>query len=48
MHRMKSTTRRQQMVAASSPSSDNDLSLGGNQEDAPALARDVASSIAVS
>jgi len=38
---MKSTTCRQHMVAASSSSSDDDLSLGADQEEAPAPTHDV-------
>jgi hypothetical protein len=45
---MKSTTRREQMVAASSSSSEDDLSLGADQEEAPAPTCDAASSSAVS
>jgi hypothetical protein len=41
---MKSTTRRQHMVAASSSSNEDDLSLGADQEEAPALTHDAASS----
>jgi len=48
MRRMKSTARRQQTVAASSSSSDDDLSLGADQEEAPAPTCDAASSSAVS
>jgi len=44
---MKSTTHRQHMVAASSSSSDDDLSLGTDQEEAPAPTCDVASSSTV-
>jgi hypothetical protein len=40
MHKIKSTTRRQHMVAASSSSSDYDLSLGGDQKEAAAPTRD--------
>jgi len=45
---MKSTARRQHIVAASSSNSEDDLSLGANQEEAPAPTCDVASSNAVS
>jgi hypothetical protein len=45
---MKSTTHRQYMVTTSSFSSDDDLSLGGDQEEAPAPTRDATSSSAVS
>jgi hypothetical protein len=48
MHRMKSTTHRQQMVAASSSSRDDYLFLSGDQVKAPAPTRDAASSSAVS
>jgi len=48
MHRMKSTACRQQTVAASSSSSNDDLSLGADQEEAPAQTCDAASSGAVS
>jgi hypothetical protein len=45
---MKSTAHREHMVAASSSSSEDDLSLGADQEEAPGPTRDVASSSAVS
>ena len=45
---MKSTACRQQTVAASSSSSEDDLSLGADQEEAPAPTCDVASSSTVS
>jgi hypothetical protein len=45
---MKSTTRREHMVAAISSSSKDGLSLGADQEEAPALTCDVASSSTVS
>jgi hypothetical protein len=45
---MKSITHRQYMVATSSFSSDDDLSLGGDQEEAPAPTRDATSSSVVS
>jgi len=48
MHRMKSTARLQQTVAASSFSSDDDLSLGADHEEASAPTCDAASSSAVS
>jgi len=47
MRRTKSTARREHMVAASSSSGDDDLSLGANQEEAPALTRDAVSSSVV-
>ena len=47
MHRTKSTARPEQMIIASSYSSDDDLSLGSNQEQAPALTHDVVSSSTV-
>jgi hypothetical protein len=47
MRRTKSTARREHMVAASSSSDEDDLSLGANQEEAPALTRDAASSSVV-
>jgi hypothetical protein len=40
MRKIKSTTRRQHMVAASSSNSDYDLSLGGDQKEAAAPTRD--------
>jgi hypothetical protein len=48
MHRTKSTARRSRMVAASSSSSKDDISLGVSQEEAPTPSTDVASSSAVS
>jgi len=47
MRRMKSTCR-EYMVAASSSSNENNLSLGADQEEALALTHDAASSSAVS
>ena len=47
MHRTKSTARREHMVAASSSSCEDELSLGADQEEAPAPTCDVASSKAV-
>jgi len=48
MRRMKSTTHREHMVAACSSSSEDDLSFGADQEEAPLPTHDVASSCAVS
>jgi hypothetical protein len=48
MHRTKSTTRRSHWVPASSSSSEDDISLYANQEEAPALSTDAASSSVVS
>jgi hypothetical protein len=48
MHGMKSTARREHMVASSSSSSEDDFFLGANQKEAPAPTRDAASSNAVS
>jgi hypothetical protein len=48
MRRMKSIARCQHTVAASSSSSENDLSLGADQEEAPAPTCDAASSSTVS
>jgi hypothetical protein len=48
MRRIKSTTRHKHMVAARSSSSEDDLSLGADQEEAPAPTRDTASSSMVS
>ena len=48
MRKTKSTARHSQMVATSSSSSDDDMSLGANQEEAPAPSIDAASSSAVS
>jgi len=45
---MKSTTCREYMVATSSSSNENNLSLGADQEEAPALTHNAASSSAVS
>jgi len=44
MHRTKSTARPEQMITTSSYSSDDDVSLGSNQEEAPASTHDVVSS----
>ena len=44
MRRTKSTTRRLHRVAASSSSSEDDISLGANQEEAHVLSTDIASS----
>ena len=48
MCRMKSTARHQQMVATSSSSNEDDLSLYANQEEAPAPTCNAASSSAIS
>jgi hypothetical protein len=48
MHRTKSTARRLYMVAASSSSSEDVMSLGADQGEAPVPTRNVASSSAVS
>jgi hypothetical protein len=48
MRRRKSIERREHMVAASSSSSEDHLSLGANQEETVALTRDVAFSSTVS
>jgi hypothetical protein len=48
MYRTKSTARRSRMVAASSFSSEYDISLGASQEEAPAPSTNVASSNVVS
>jgi hypothetical protein len=48
MRRMKLTARCQHMVAASSSSNEDDMSLGVDQEEAPAPTHDAASSSAVS
>jgi hypothetical protein len=48
MRRMKSTARREHMVAASSSSSEDDVSLGVDQEEAPASTHNAASSSVVS
>jgi hypothetical protein len=47
MRRTKSTTRREHIVVASSSSSDDDLSLGADQEEAPAVTHDATSSSAI-
>jgi hypothetical protein len=46
MHITKSTARRLHMVAASSSSSEDDMSLGADQEKAPTPTRNAASSSA--
>jgi hypothetical protein len=43
MRKMKSTARREHMVAACSSSSDDGLSFGANQEEAPAPTHNAAS-----
>jgi hypothetical protein len=48
MRRTKSTARRSHRVAASSSSSEDEMSLGANQEEAPGPSIDAASSSAVS
>jgi len=48
MRILKSIARNEHMVAASSSSSEDDLSLGADQEEAPTPTHDVASSSAVS
>jgi hypothetical protein len=48
MRKMKSTACRSHMVATSSSSSEDDMSLGVDQEEAPAPTRDATSSSAVS
>jgi hypothetical protein len=48
MRRMKSTTCRSHMVAASFSSNEDDISLGAYQEEAPVTSSDAASSNAVS
>jgi hypothetical protein len=48
MRRMKSTARCSHMIATSSSSSEDDMSLGTNQEEALALTCDAASSSAIS
>jgi hypothetical protein len=48
MRILKSIARHEHMVAASSSSSEDDLSLGADQEEAPTPTHDVASSSAVS
>ena len=48
MRRMKSTGRHQQTVATSSSSSEDDLSLDANQEEAPAPTCNAASSSVIS
>ena len=47
MHRTKSTARPEQMITTSSYSSDDDVSLGFNQEEAPASTHDAVSSSTV-
>jgi len=47
MYRIKSTARREQMVATSSSSSEDDLSLSADQEETPEPTRDAASLSAV-
>ena len=47
MHRTKSTSRHELMVRASSSRSDDDVSLGADQEEAPATTHDANSSSAV-
>jgi len=44
MRKMKSTARHEHMVIACSSSSDDDLSFGANQEEAPVPTHDAASS----
>jgi len=48
MRRTKFTARRSRMVTASSSSSEDGISLGASQKEAPALSTDDASSSAVS
>jgi hypothetical protein len=48
MRKTKSTARRSCMVATSSSSSEDDISLGASQEEAPVLSTDAASSSTVS
>jgi len=48
MRRTKSTARHSHMVAASSSSSEDDISLGADQEEAPVPTRDATSSSAIS
>jgi hypothetical protein len=48
MRRMKSTVHSQHTITASSSSSEDDLSLGADQEEAPAPTYDAASSSTVS
>jgi hypothetical protein len=48
MRRTKSTARCSRMVAASSSSSEDDISLGASQEEAPAPSTDAAFSSSVS
>jgi len=48
MRRMKSTAFHEYIVAASSSSSEDDLSLGADQEEAPTLTHDAISSSIVS
>jgi len=47
MRRTKSTARYEHMVATNSFSSDDDVSLGADQEEAPAATHEAASSSAV-
>jgi hypothetical protein len=47
MRRIKSTVRREHMVAASSSNNDDDMSLGADQEEAPTTTHEVASSSTV-
>jgi hypothetical protein len=46
MRKTKSTARRSHRVAASSSSSKDDMSIGANQEEAPAPSTNAASSVA--
>jgi len=48
MHRTKSTACRSYRVTTNSSSSEDDMSLGANKEEAPASSTDVASSSVVS
>jgi hypothetical protein len=48
MQRTKSTARRSHMVAASSSNSEDNISLGAYQKEAPTALTDVASSSAIS
>jgi hypothetical protein len=48
MRRMKSTARCSHRVATNSSSNEDDMSLGADQEEAPAMTRDATSSSAVS
>jgi len=47
MRRTKSTARREHMVATSSSSSEDDMPLSADQEEAPTVTRDAASSSTV-